>query len=78
VCVCVCVWRGDAGVGTCARVCAFACVAFLIQNGIIKFNIVCGLSVTSLYYSLSHKLHYFRKEVTENKVCVLIFFTNLI
>ena len=70
---CVCVWVRE-GVGVFARVCPYlsgmqrACAIFL--------------SATPLdppYFStLSHKRHDFRKEVTDHKMCVLIFYTAFI
>ena len=43
------------------------------------FTICSQVACTTLQYfsTLSHKWHDFRKRVTENKTCVLIFSTNL-
>ena len=40
-------------------------------------HITCGLSSCTIFSTLSHKLRDFQKNVTEYKMCVLIFSTNL-
>jgi len=47
-----------------------------IQHAMLMHHIViCGLSHTTIFLTLSHKRHDFRKKkkVAEQKVCVLIF-----
>jgi hypothetical protein len=42
------------------------------------YIMICGLSGCTIFSILSHKRHDFRKDVIENKTCVLIFSTNFI
>ena len=59
--------------------CVFcALVALVIQHATHAPNyfIICGLSGFTVFFTLAHKLHYFRKKVTERETCVLIFSTD--
>ena len=74
-CVCVRVYVNVAThVGAKARACALSRVAVLIQQATY-----CLHPLAASYFStLSHKLHDFRENATEHKMCVLIFSTTFI
>jgi hypothetical protein len=62
-----------------ACLCACARVALIIQHAMRtrRITMSCGLSGSTTFSTLSHKRHDFRKNVTEYKICVLIFSTIL-
>ena len=65
--------RACGHVGSQARTCACAFVALLTQSACV---ILYAASLARQCFStLSHKQHDFRKNVTEHKMCVLIFST---
>ena len=67
VCVCVCV------------LCVCVCVALVIQHAIrMRHVVISGLPVSTIFFQLSHKRRDFRREVTEHKMCVLIFSTTFV
>jgi len=44
----------------------------------MRHIVICGLSSSTTFFPhFSHKRHDFQKEVTEHKICVFIFSTNL-
>jgi len=54
----------------------FEYVAFVIKHVMRLPNIViCGLSGSAKCFRISHIRHDYRKNVTERKICVLIFST---
>ena len=73
VCVCVCV-----SVDARERACACARVALIIQHKTRRHVVICGLSGSTIFLTLSHKRHDFRNKVAEHKMCVLIFCTTFI
>ena len=42
------------------------------------YMLICGLSGCTIFSTLSHKRHDFRKNVIERKMCILIFSTTLL
>jgi predicted transcriptional regulator len=65
----------------CESVCAYVCVALVIQNATCMSRIILSsvASPTLPYFSiLSRKRHDFREKVTEHKICVLIFSTTFV
>ena len=59
------------------------CVCVYITLGIqpamrVCHIVICGLPRSAIFSTLSHKRHYFRKEVTENQMCALIFSTTFV
>ena len=78
VCVCVvCVWCVWCVCGVCVcGMCLCVCVALSIPHAISTGHIViCGLSGSTIHFSLSHIRHDFQKGVTEYKICVLMLST---
>jgi hypothetical protein len=75
VCVCVCVWGG-------ARVRACACeyVALFVQNVTCMRHIVSFVAPLARLHlpTLSHKRLGFWKNVTEHKICILMFSTTFV
>ena len=60
--------------------CAYVRVAWLIQHVMRVPHNVTSFEASQAPLSISavsHKRHCFRKKITERKICVLIFFTNL-
>ena len=54
-------------------------VALVTQHAIrMRHIVICGLSGSTIFYTLSHKRHDFQKKVTEHKMCVLIFCTTFV
>ena len=54
-------------------------VALSTQHAMrIRHIVICGLQRCKYSITLSHKRHDFRKTVTDHKMCVLIFSTNLV
>jgi hypothetical protein len=52
----------------------FESAAFVIQHVERLRNIaVCGLSGSTKFFHIPHKRHDYRKNVTERKICVLVF-----
>ena len=85
VCVCLCVRvcraRGgvDVGAGARARACTCPRVALLIQQAMRRIILSFAASLAPPHIStLSHKRRDFRKNVTEYKMCILIFSTSFI
>ena len=63
----------------CVCVCLCVFVALVIQHAIrMRHVVICGLSVSTIFFQLSHKRHDSRKNVTEHKMCVVIFSTTFI
>ena len=67
--------------GECVRVwvwmygllaCAYARVAVLIQHASRHHIAITSLSGSSIFFDISHKRYDFRKNVTENKMCILL------
>ena len=55
------------------------CVAFGNQHGMrMRHVVVCGLSGSKIFSTLSDKQHDFRNTVIEPKMCVLIFSANFV
>jgi len=53
-------------------------VALGIQDAMrIRHIVICGLPRSTEFFRISHKWHDFRKQVTEHKIRILIFFTIL-
>jgi hypothetical protein len=42
------------------------------------YIVICGLSDSTGFFTLSHKRHDIRKKVTEYKMCVSIFYTDFV
>jgi len=42
----------------------------------VRHIVICALSGSTIFSTLSHTWHDFRKKVTEHKMCVLTFPTN--
>jgi hypothetical protein len=54
-------------------------VALGVQHAMhMRHTVTCGLPDSTKLSSLSHKQHDFSKNLTENKMCVLIFSKNFI
>jgi len=55
-------------------------VALGIQHAMhIRYIVICGLPGSTVFTTLFHKRHDFRKrKVIENKMCVLIFSTSFV
>ena len=60
-------------VGVRVRACARARVPSLIQ----RRHIACGLSGSTKFFDIISQTARFSGKVTEHKICVLIFYTNL-
>ena len=75
VCTCACVGGWGVGVGARARVCICARVGLLIQYATRRRHIAESFLAAPYFSTLSHKRNDFRKNVTEHKICVLIFST---
>jgi len=54
-------------------------VALIIQHAMrMRHIVICGLSVSTLFFTLSQKRHDFRKKITKHKMYVLISSTTFI
>jgi hypothetical protein len=54
-------------------------VALGIQHAMhMRHIVICDLSGSTVFSTVSHKRHDFRKKVTEHKMCVLIFSTTFV
>ena len=52
-------------------------VVLVIQHAMrVRHIVICGLPRSTKISTVPHKRHVFRKYVTENKMCALIFSTN--
>ena len=52
----------------------FESVAFVNQHIMhLRIIVICGLSGSTNFFHISHKRHDYRENVTERKICVLIF-----
>jgi hypothetical protein len=72
VCVCVCVY-------VCVCVCVRARVALVIQKVIrMRHSIICGLSNSTIFSTLSQKRQDFRRKIIEHKMCAVLFCTPFI
>jgi hypothetical protein len=52
--------------------CAYARVAVLIQHASRHNIAITSLSGSSIFFDVSHKRYDFRKNITENEMCILL------
>jgi len=65
VCVCVCIY---------VCVCVCVCLALLIHKAIrMRHSVICGLSNSTIFSTLSHKRHDFQRKIIDYKMCAVIF-----
>ena len=59
--------------------CVCVCVALVIQKVIrMRHSIICGLSNSTIFSTLSQKRQDFRRKIIEHKMCAVLFSTPFI